>query len=193
MIQETSELKIRHRDSGLRMLTSSKMDHDSRRDSYVEMEAKNSSRCSQPPTAHPRHLCTRISLVIRGAFLMRGSAFPSLLGSGRRRSHDGFVRTVFFCLTFTKMTDSAQSMIQEAGIQLQTTVTSTEATSFNHTTFDDVEQALHAIEDEQAKRMSLRNLARIEPFLSWMQDYSSVLDTFCQGFSPMTWVWVHRI
>lgn len=91
------------------------------------------------------------------------------------------------------MADSAQSMIQEAGIQLQTTVTSTEATSFNHTTFDDVEQALHAIEDEQAKRMSLRNLARIEPFLSWMRDYSSVLDTFCQGFSPMAWVWVHRI
>ena len=91
------------------------------------------------------------------------------------------------------MADSAQSMIQEAGILLQTTVTSTEATSFNHTTFDDVEQALHAIEDEQAKRMSLRNLARIEPFLSWMRDYSSVLDTFCQGFSPMTWVWVYRI
>jgi hypothetical protein len=91
------------------------------------------------------------------------------------------------------MADSAQFMIQEAGIQLQTTVTSTEATSFNHTTFDDVEQALHAIEDEQAKRMSLRNLARIQPFLSWVRDYSSVLDTFCQGFSPMAWVWVHRI
>jgi hypothetical protein len=83
MVQETSGralLKIRHRDSGLRMLTSSKMDHDSRRDGYVEMEAKSSSRCSQPPTARPRHLCTRISLVIRGAFLMRGLAFPSLLG-----------------------------------------------------------------------------------------------------------------
>src|SRR5277367_2970117 len=122
---------------------------------------------------------------------MRGPALPSV--SSRRRNHNGLVRTIFFCLMSHEMADSAQSMIQEAGIQLQTPVTSTEATSFNHTTFGDVEQALHAIEDEQAKRMSLRNLARIEPFLSWMQDYSSVLDTFCQGFSPMAWVWVHRI
>jgi hypothetical protein len=111
----------------------------------------------------------------------------------RQRKHNRFVRTILFPSHVHEMADSAQSMIQEAGIQLQTTVSSTEATSFNHTTFDDVEQALHAIEDEQAKRMSLRNLARIEPFLSWMRDYSSVLDTFCQGFSPMTWVWVHRI
>jgi hypothetical protein len=39
MIQETSGpalLKIRHRNSDLRMLTSSKMDHDSRRGGYVE-------------------------------------------------------------------------------------------------------------------------------------------------------------
>src|SRR5437764_142069 len=91
------------------------------------------------------------------------------------------------------MADSAQYMIQEACVELQTTVTNTEAASFSHTRFDDVEQALHALEDEQAKRMSLKNLARIEPFLSWMQDYSSVLHTFCQGFSPMAWVWVRRI
>lgn len=90
------------------------------------------------------------------------------------------------------MADGAQ-MIQEAGIQLRTAIFDTEATSFYHTTLGDVEQALHAIEDEQAKRLSLRNLARIEPFISWMQDYSPVLDTFCQGFSPMAWVWVRRL
>jgi hypothetical protein len=88
------------------------------------------------------------------------------------------------------MADGAQFMIQDAGSQLQEIVTKDEASVFHHTTLGDIQQALQAIEDEQAKRMSLTNLRRIEPFLSWIKDYSAILDTFCQGFSPMVWVWV---
>lgn len=90
------------------------------------------------------------------------------------------------------MANGAQ-MIQEAGIQLRTATFNAETASFHHTTRADVEHALHAIEDKQAKSLSLMNLARIQPFISWMQDYSGVLDTFCQGFSPMAWVWVRRL
>jgi hypothetical protein len=88
------------------------------------------------------------------------------------------------------MADGTQFMIQDAGSQLQETVTKDEASVFHHTTLGDIQQALQVIEDEQAKRMSLTNLRRIEPFLSWMKDYSGILDTLCQGFSPMVWVWV---
>jgi hypothetical protein len=88
------------------------------------------------------------------------------------------------------MAGGVRSMIQDAGSQLQEIVTRDEASVFHHTTLGDVQHALQAIENEQARRRSLTNLRRIEPFLSWMSDYSSILDTFCQGFSPMAWVWV---
>lgn len=131
------------------------------------------------------------SLVRRGAFLdvtIWASSSLSLAKpiSFHKSSIIHFTESLFSKFFYIM----ARSMIQDAGTQLQELVTRDEASVFNHTTLGDVQHALQAIEDEQARRRSLTNLRRIEPFLSWMRDYSSILDTFCQGFSPMAWVWV---
>lgn len=45
---------------------------------------------------------------------------------------------------------------------------------------DDVIDAAIAIQQQQAKTKTFRGLARIKPFITVLQDYSGVVDTFAQ-------------
>lgn len=80
--------------------------------------------------------------------------------------------------------------IREAFGRLKDSISSEDAQDFQSTTLQDVRSAVHKIEQQQAQRRSLRNMGRIEPFLKFMDNYSRVIEVFCQGFSPMAWVWV---
>ena len=82
------------------------------------------------------------------------------------------------------------SDIKEAFSKLKDSISSQDAQDFQSTTLQDVRSAAHKIEQQQAQRQSLRNMRRIEPFLNFMESYSRVIEVFCQGFSPMAWVWV---
>ncbi len=48
------------------------------------------------------------------------------------------------------------------------------------TTAEDVRNAAIAIQEQQAKTKSYRGLARIEPLIRALQEYSGVADTFAQ-------------
>jgi hypothetical protein len=88
------------------------------------------------------------------------------------------------------MAGTGRSSVLQTALDFQSTVTAEDLVGFQHTTLGDVQQAIYEVEDLQAARLSLQNLRRIEPLLLWLKDYSAVMDTFCQGFSPMAFVWV---
>lgn len=84
----------------------------------------------------------------------------------------------------------AQDIVRDAFEKLKISITSDDARDFHSTTLQDVRNAARAIQNKQGPRQSLRNLRRVEPFLKFGEKYAAVLEVFCQGFSPMAWVWV---
>jgi hypothetical protein len=88
------------------------------------------------------------------------------------------------------MTGSGKEVIRRALDELKTNVSIEDARLFQNTSLKDVWDLARDIEREQNKRTRLQNMRRIEPVLQLLENYAAVMDTFCQGFSPMTWVWV---
>ena len=73
---------------------------------------------------------------------------------------------------------------------LKSSITTEDARTFKDTTLEDLWRDAHEIECEQGKRLALRHMDRLEQILRSLESYSSVIDSLCQGFSPMAWVWV---
>ena len=70
-------------------------------------------------------------------------------------------------------------------------LTATEITQFNLTTIDDVWAEVIKIQREQGARRSLQNMARIEPFINGLRNYSAVLEVFIQAKPEiMAFIWV---
>jgi hypothetical protein len=88
------------------------------------------------------------------------------------------------------MTGSGEEVIRRALDELKTNVSIDDARLFQNTSLKDVWDLARDIEREQNERTRLQNMRRIEPVLQLLENYAAVMDTFCQGFSPMTWVWV---
>lgn len=88
---------------------------------------------------------------------------------------------------------SGSDIIQKALEGLQCTVTPQDRAAFECTKLEDVYNEARRIEREQSSRTSLTNMRRIEPVLTILQSYAGVIDTFCQGFTPMVWVWVGQV
>ena len=75
--------------------------------------------------------------------------------------------------------------------RFKNTLTGTEITQFNFTTFDDVWAEVDNIQYEQGSRHSLQNLARIEPLLYGLKKYSAVIDTLVSAKPElMAFIWV---
>jgi hypothetical protein len=91
------------------------------------------------------------------------------------------------------MTGSGEEVIRRALDELKTNVSIDDARLFQNTSLKDVWDLARDIQREQIERNRLRNMRRIEPVLQLLENYAAVMDTFCQGFSPMTWVWVSVI
>ena len=85
---------------------------------------------------------------------------------------------------------SPYDLIKRALDQFKSTLSSDDARVFEDTTYSDLWQGAREIEREQGRRMDIRFMRRIEPFLVSMESYSKVIDTLCQGFPPMAFVWV---
>ena len=83
-----------------------------------------------------------------------------------------------------------RAIVEKALDDLKSTVTPEHKRTFSDTKLEDVWNEARAIERHQGTRLALRNMRRIEPFLRSLETYSTVIDTFCQGFTPMVWVWV---
>ena len=74
--------------------------------------------------------------------------------------------------------------------QLKSTISPDDARVFSDSSLEQVWRGAREIEREQGARLDLRFMRRIEPFLNTLESYASVLEVFCQGFSPMALVWV---
>jgi hypothetical protein len=71
--------------------------------------------------------------------------------------------------TFEKILASFQTRLSQADVEL-----------FRITTFDDLKVAVATIQKEQAARKGLRNLNKIKPFLTCLNQYTQVLEVFVQ-------------
>jgi len=91
------------------------------------------------------------------------------------------------------MAASGRKIIQRALDDLKTNTNADDARTFRNTSVKDVWDLARNMEQEQIKRAGLRNMRRIEPILRSLESYAGVMDTFCQGFSPMAWVWVREL
>lgn len=87
---------------------------------------------------------------------------------------------------------SAQVLVQRALDDLNRTLKPEDARFFRDTTLDELWKEMRAIEHEQGQRLDLRCMRRLEPFLKTMESYSKVIEVFCQGYSPMAFVWVRK-
>lgn len=85
---------------------------------------------------------------------------------------------------------TAQAIVTKALRNLESSVTPEDARTFKDATLKDLWRDAREIEREQGTRLALRHMGRIEPILRSLESYSSVIDSLCQGFSPMAWVWV---
>ena len=66
---------------------------------------------------------------------------------------------------------------------------------FSLTTFDDLKIAIDKIQREQGLRRSYRNLNKIKPFISTLQQYALVIEQFVNAksdFLAFIWVSVHE-
>ena len=86
---------------------------------------------------------------------------------------------------------SASDLVKKALDQFKSTLSSDDARTFMDTTYGDLWEGAREIEREQGRRMDIRFMRRIEPFLESMGSYAGVIEVFCQGYPPMAFVWVN--
>ena len=85
---------------------------------------------------------------------------------------------------------TGEAIVKRALDQLKLSVTSEDVRSFSNTSLEDLWREAHKIENEQAARLDLRFMRRLERFLRSLESYASVIEVFCQGYAPMAFVWV---
>ena len=83
-------------------------------------------------------------------------------------------------------------IVRKALDQFKASVSQEDACIFRDTTHKDLRDGILQIEEELGRRLELRFMRRIEPFLESMASYGPVIEAFAQGFSPMAFVWVSR-
>lgn len=88
---------------------------------------------------------------------------------------------------------TGRATVKRALDQLKSTITSEDARTFVETTSIDIRRAAREIEKEQGARLELRFMRRIEPFLMSLESYAPVIEVFCQGYSPMAFIWVRFV
>lgn len=85
---------------------------------------------------------------------------------------------------------TGEAIVKGALDQLKSTLTSEDVRMFSNTSLEDLWREARKVEQEQGARLELRFMRRLEPFLQTMESYGSVIEVFCQGYSPMAFVWV---
>ena len=85
---------------------------------------------------------------------------------------------------------SPRDLVKRAWDQFKSSLSPEDVRAFSDTTYEDLWDGARVIEREQGRRMDIRFMRRIEPFLVSMESYAEVIGIFCQGFPPMSFVWV---
>lgn len=87
--------------------------------------------------------------------------------------------------------NTACNTVKTALDRFKSTLNSDDERTFSNATHKDLWEGIRAIEQEQGRRMDLRFMRRIEPFLASMKSYAPIIEVFAQGFTPMAFVWVN--
>lgn len=85
---------------------------------------------------------------------------------------------------------TGETIVRKALDQLKSTISPEDVRTFSNTSLEDLWREARKIEYEQGARLDLRCMRRIEPLLRSLESYASVIEVFCQGYSPMAFVWV---
>ena len=85
---------------------------------------------------------------------------------------------------------TGRDIVEQAINQLKQTLKPDDHRFFLDTNLEEVWREAQNIEYEQGQRRDLRFMRRIEAFLQSMESYAPVIEVFCQGYSPMAFVWV---
>ena len=85
---------------------------------------------------------------------------------------------------------TGEEIVKKALDQLKSTLTPEDVRMFSNTSLEDLWREARKMEEEQGARLDLRFMRRIEPFLRSLESYAGVIEVFCQGYSPMAFVWV---
>lgn len=88
------------------------------------------------------------------------------------------------------MASPGQEIIRRALDDLKQNISLEDGRTFENSNLQEVWNLVRQVQREQIERDRLQNVRRIEPVLRLLETYAGVMDTFCQGFSPMAWVWV---
>ncbi|KAG8532186.1 uncharacterized protein KY384_003827 [Bacidia gigantensis] len=81
------------------------------------------------------------------------------------------------------------STVEEALEKLRCSISTTDEIMFRDTNLAGLWETIRNIEKEQRLHEELRFMRRIEPFIDTLTAYTTVIDTLCQGYSPMAFVW----
>ena len=85
---------------------------------------------------------------------------------------------------------TGKAIVEKALDDLKSTLTAEDARIFSNTSLEDLWREVRRIEDEQGARLDLRFMRRAEHYLRSLEGYAGVVEVFCQGYSPMAFVWV---
>ena len=85
---------------------------------------------------------------------------------------------------------TGEEIVKKALDQLKSSLTAEDVRTFSNTSLEDLWREARNIEKEQAARLDLRFMRRVERFVRSLESYAGVIEVFCQGYSPMAFVWV---
>ena len=85
---------------------------------------------------------------------------------------------------------TGEEIVKKALDQLKSSLTAEDVRTFSNTSLEDLWREARKIEKEQAARLDLRFMRRVERFVRSLESYAGVIEVFCQGYSPMAFVWV---
>jgi hypothetical protein len=89
--------------------------------------------------------------------------------------------------------ENSMTTFEKAFKLIKSSVTGADAVNLQSTTLKEVEEAAQAIEARQRERRSMRNMARLKPFLDGLRKYSKVIEVMCNGTDYLPWIWVGNL
>ena len=90
------------------------------------------------------------------------------------------------------MMATGEAIVKKALDQLKSSLTAEDVRTFSDTSLEDLWREARKIEKEQAARLDLRFMRRVERLVRSLESYAGVIEVLCQGYSPMAFVWVRR-
>jgi hypothetical protein len=82
------------------------------------------------------------------------------------------------------------NLFNQALSKFKLSLTPTEVNDFQFTSLQDVERTIVDIQRKQAATKTLRNINRLRPFITAMEQYGKVIEIFVNVSSFVAFVWV---